>query len=114
AGQETRTRRGRRSDAQDTNPEDTQARTERSVHLMTFIADPIAPASEARRADVEKAVQAAEINALRMALYQATEDPELRTLDVRRELRGPNEAVVVSDADAQIIRDKAVEFLLSG
>lgn len=81
---------------------------------MTFTVDNSAPAHGVQRSEVEKAVADAEINALRMALYQATEDPEVAAMHIRRELRGPNEVVVISDSDAQVIREKVVEFLLSG
>ncbi|KAJ0413669.1 hypothetical protein BJY00DRAFT_319553 [Aspergillus carlsbadensis] len=65
---------------------------------------------------VRQAVNHAEVNALRMALYQVTSDPELaRMLITKSEIRGG----VLYDykllpEDQELVRRKAVEFLLAG
>ncbi len=62
---------------------------------------------------VERAVCFANINALRMALFQATRDPEIGAVAAQRLLRGGSEVVEISATDADLIRRKAVEFLTS-
>jgi 4-hydroxyacetophenone monooxygenase len=62
---------------------------------------------------LRRAVDQADLNALRLALYQQTGDPELARMTVAREVRegSPFEAIVFSEADQETIKDKAVAFL---
>jgi len=63
---------------------------------------------------VRRAVDLAESNALRVALYQATGDPEVRDLEqITVHLRrGALVKQVISDADLPTLKEKAVQFLL--
>lgn len=60
---------------------------------------------------IARAVSQADINALRIALLQATRDPEIAAVEVRREMRGGFETVVIEDGDAKLVRRKAADFL---
>ncbi|MGM0930540.1 MAG: FAD-dependent oxidoreductase [Actinomycetota bacterium] len=62
---------------------------------------------------IERAVSLANVNALRMALFQATRDPEIQAIPVRRVMTGGFENVVIDPADEALIRRKAVELLAS-
>jgi 4-hydroxyacetophenone monooxygenase len=59
-------------------------------------------------------VEHADLNALRLALYQQTRDPELAAIPVIEQVRegSPFRMRIVADADRQTIKDKAVRFLL--
>lgn len=63
---------------------------------------------------IERAVSLANINALRMALFQATQDTEIQAIPVRRVMTGGFENVVIDPEDEELIRRKAVAFLASG
>jgi 4-hydroxyacetophenone monooxygenase len=67
---------------------------------------------------VERAIALADLNALRMALYQATGDPELEmTLERPVGVAGTNGSTLVvrlTDADARTVTRKAAEFLRNG
>ena len=62
---------------------------------------------------LRRAVDLAEVNALRLALYQQTADPELAAIPVLRHSRegSPFEALVLAPEDQRIVRDKAVAYL---
>ncbi|WP_418059351.1 FAD-dependent oxidoreductase [Pimelobacter simplex] len=66
------------------------------------------------RTFVERAVAHADVNALRVALYQATRDPELAAIAPRRTYGAAADTVDLSDADARLVRAKAVDYLLAG
>ena len=65
---------------------------------------------------VREAVEKAGINALRMTLYQLTADPELATMKVNKQkIRGGVLFdYLLSPEDEEIVKNKAVEFLLKG
>ncbi|MCF8568777.1 NAD(P)/FAD-dependent oxidoreductase [Gordonia sp. HY002] len=63
---------------------------------------------------VERAVSAADVNALRMALFQATGDLEVAAVKAQRVAGLVADTVVVADADADLIRSKAVDYLIAG
>ncbi|MFC9790099.1 flavin-containing monooxygenase [Rhodococcus sp. NPDC127528] len=65
------------------------------------------------RSYVERAVECADVNALRMALYQATRDPEIAAITPERVFGPVADTVVFSDDDIALIRAKAVEYLLT-
>jgi 4-hydroxyacetophenone monooxygenase len=62
---------------------------------------------------LRRAVDQADLNALRVALYQQTRDPDLARMSVVRQTRegSPFETTVVPEAHHQAIKDKAVAFL---
>jgi 4-hydroxyacetophenone monooxygenase len=60
---------------------------------------------------IERAVSYANINALRMALYQATRDPEIGAIPTKRVVRAGAESLTIEPEDQARIRRKAVEFL---
>lgn len=62
---------------------------------------------------LERAVECADLNALRMALFQATRDPEIAAIAPQRVFGPTADAVTFTDEQAEVIRDKAVEFLLT-
>lgn len=64
------------------------------------------------RSFLERAVSFADANALRMALFQTTRDPEIAAIPARRVMRGGSEAVVIDPADIERIQKKAVDFLI--
>lgn len=68
--------------------------------------------SEPDRGFVERAVSHADINALRMALYQATRDPEIAAIPTTRTMMAGTPFLVIGEEDKARIRAKAVEFLL--
>lgn len=75
--------------------------------------------SEKNRSDhvlLEEALAQANLSVLRMALYQATRDPELENMHVNKvPLRGGAfHGYIVDDRHADTIRRKAADFLLSG
>jgi 4-hydroxyacetophenone monooxygenase len=63
---------------------------------------------------VERAVTAADVNVLRMALFQATHDPDIAAVHAERVAGMVADTVVFCDDDTDLIRSKAVEYLLSG
>ncbi|MCW1385029.1 NAD(P)/FAD-dependent oxidoreductase [Novosphingobium sp. KCTC 2891] len=65
---------------------------------------------------VRRALDMANLNALRIALYQATGDEELARMNVVREpyWGGAFEMVVLAPEHAQAVREKALAFLRSG
>ena len=65
------------------------------------------------RSYIERAVEHADLNALRMALYQATGDPEIAEITPAREFGPVADIVTFTEADAVLIRKKAVDFLLT-
>lgn len=65
------------------------------------------------RTFIERAVECADVNALRMALYQATRDPEIASITPSREFGPVADVVTFSDEDIALIRSKAVEYLLT-
>lgn len=65
------------------------------------------------RSYVERAVDAADVNALRMALYQASRDVDIAQITPTRAYGAVADTVVFSDADAALIRSKAVDYLMS-
>lgn len=65
------------------------------------------------RSFIERAVECADTNALRMALYQATRDAEIAAITPERVFGPTTDAIVFSDEDTALIRAKAVEYLLS-
>ena len=65
------------------------------------------------RSFIERAVECADTNALRMALYQATRDAEIAAITPERVFGPTTDASVFSDEDTALIRAKAVEYLLS-
>ncbi|EXJ90154.1 hypothetical protein A1O3_03223 [Capronia epimyces CBS 606.96] len=75
-----------------------------------------APTQNVDPAFVREAVDKAGINALRMALYQVTGDPDLATMKIRKQkIRGGVLFdYVLGEDDIQIVKDKAVDFLLKG
>ena len=69
---------------------------------------------EVDEAFVRRAVDQAESNALRVALYQATRDPEVLDLKMEKVTlrRGALVKNVIADEDLPKLKEKAVEFLL--
>ncbi|WP_349535971.1 flavin-containing monooxygenase [Rhodococcus rhodochrous] len=65
------------------------------------------------RSFIERAVECADTNALRMALYQATRDAEIAAITPERAFGPTTDAIVFSDEDTALIRAKAVEHLLT-
>ncbi|MFX1758607.1 flavin-containing monooxygenase [Rhodococcus sp. As11] len=65
------------------------------------------------RSFIERAVECADTNALRMALYQATRDAEIAAITPERVFGPTTDAIVFSDEDTALIRAKAVEYLLT-
>lgn len=65
------------------------------------------------RSYLERAVECADTNALRMALYQATRDAEIAAITPERVFGPTTDTVVFSDDDIALIRAKAVEYLLT-
>lgn len=65
------------------------------------------------RSFIARAVECADTNALRMALYQATRDAEIAAITPERVFGPTTDAIVFSDEDTALIRAKAVEYLLS-
>ncbi|NKY51031.1 flavin-containing monooxygenase [Nocardia vermiculata] len=65
------------------------------------------------RGYVERAVEYADPNALRMALYQATRDAEIAAITPERVFGPVTDTVVFSADDIALIRAKAVEYLLT-
>lgn len=65
------------------------------------------------RSYVERAVECADVNALRMALYQATRDPEIAAITPERVFGPTADTVAFSDDDVALIRVKAVDYLLT-
>ena len=65
------------------------------------------------RSFIERAVECADTNALRMALYQATRDAEIAAITPERVFGPTTDAIVFSDEDTVLIRAKAVEYLLT-
>lgn len=63
---------------------------------------------------VERAVADADVNVLRMALFQATRDPDIAAVHAERVAGMVADTVVFSDSDTDLIRSKAVEYLISG
>ncbi|MCF8608991.1 NAD(P)/FAD-dependent oxidoreductase [Gordonia sp. HY285] len=63
---------------------------------------------------LERAVADSEVNALRMALFQATRDPEIAAVKAERVEGAVADTVVFTDADTELIRSKAVDYLLAG
>lgn len=63
---------------------------------------------------IRSAVAAANPNALRLALFQLTDDRELEQLNVSKKgvRGGAMQDFILSEEDANIVRSKAVEFLL--
>ena len=63
---------------------------------------------------IQRAIELADVNALRLALYQQTQDPELAAMPVTNELRegNPFQFTRLSKAHHQIVRDKALAYLL--
>ncbi|MBX3485796.1 NAD(P)/FAD-dependent oxidoreductase [Phenylobacterium sp.] len=68
------------------------------------------------QAFLRRVVEQADINALRLALYQQTRDPELAAMPVVKLVRegSPFESSVVPSEHHQAVKDKAVAFLLAG
>jgi 4-hydroxyacetophenone monooxygenase len=62
---------------------------------------------------LRKVVEHADLNALRLALYQQTSDPELAAVRVVEQVRegSPFRTRVVAEADRQLVKDKAVAYL---
>jgi 4-hydroxyacetophenone monooxygenase len=65
------------------------------------------------RAYLRRAVECAEPNALRMALYQATRDPEIAAITPERAFGPVADTVQFSDSDTALIHRKAVEYLIT-
>lgn len=65
------------------------------------------------RSFIERAVECADINALRMALYQATRDADVAAIIPERVFGPTTDALVFSDEDTSLIRAKAVDYLLT-
>lgn len=63
------------------------------------------------RAFIERAVSQADPNALRMALYQATRDPEIADIPAQRVITAGTERVVIDEADIARIQKLATDFL---
>lgn len=63
---------------------------------------------------VERAVEAADLNALRMALYQVTRDAEIAAITPERVYGAVADTVEFTEADRTLIRSKAVDYLLAG
>lgn len=66
------------------------------------------------RAFVERAVADADVNVLRMALFQATGDPEIAAVEAERVQGLVADTVVLTDAGAELVRAKAVNYLTAG
>ncbi|MBP1325976.1 4-hydroxyacetophenone monooxygenase [Leucobacter exalbidus] len=66
------------------------------------------------RSFIERAVQRADLNALRVALFQATRDPEIGAISPERVFGPVADTVSISEVDADLIRAKAVEYLAAG
>lgn len=62
---------------------------------------------------IERAVEFADANALRMALYQATRDVDIAAITPERVFGPVADSVEFSDVDIALIRAKAVEYLLT-
>src|ERR1700682_6309074 len=64
---------------------------------------------------VRKAVQQADLNALRVALFQATGDPELATMGVERTLvrGGSGTSYIVAEKHRDALMEKAVKFMMN-
>ena len=65
------------------------------------------------RSFIERAVECADTNALRMALYQATRDADIAAITPERVFGPVADILVFSDDDIALIRAKAVEYLLT-
>ncbi|EXJ90054.1 hypothetical protein A1O3_03122 [Capronia epimyces CBS 606.96] len=65
---------------------------------------------------VAEAISTASLNALRLALYQATGDPELGRMKVSKQAirGGAMQDYVLSEEDSETVRAKARDFLLHG
>ncbi|WP_158726629.1 flavin-containing monooxygenase [Tomitella fengzijianii] len=70
------------------------------------------PEAQPDRDYIERAVAYANTNALRVALYQVTRDPEVRAVPARRVMAAGSESVQIDDDGVALIRRKAVEYLL--
>ena len=77
---------------------------------------PIAAAETARpeEAFLRRVVEHADLNALRLALYQQTHDPELAATPVVAQVRegSPFRERVIPETHREMVKDKAVAFLL--
>jgi 4-hydroxyacetophenone monooxygenase len=70
----------------------------------------------ADKAFLRRVVEQADINALRLALFQQTGDPELAEMKVLHQTRegSPFEALVVADEHHETIKAKAIRYLAGG
>ncbi|MCK0091843.1 NAD(P)/FAD-dependent oxidoreductase [Rhodococcus sp. F64268] len=66
------------------------------------------------RSFVERAVADADVNVLRMALFQATRDADIAAVRAERVAGAVADSVEFSTEDTALIRSKAVEYLMSG
>ncbi|MGX1932004.1 flavin-containing monooxygenase [Microbacterium resistens] len=66
------------------------------------------------RSFVERAVAHADVNALRLSLYQITRDPEIASIVPRRVYGAVADTVSFAVEDEELIRRKAVDLLLTG
>lgn len=66
------------------------------------------------RSFVERAVADADVNVLRMALFQATRDADIAAVRAERVAGAIADSVEFSAEDTALIRSKAVEYLMSG
>ncbi|WP_404713894.1 flavin-containing monooxygenase [Sphingomonas sp. MMS24-J13] len=80
---------------------------------MATIEAPVRPELRmASDAQIEDAVGHADLMVLRGLLYQLTGDPELKAMELKRVKMGRAEVVApATDADAALVRRKAVDFL---
>jgi len=62
---------------------------------------------------IERAVSQANINALRMALFQATRDPEIAAVPATRGMVGGSPVLSIPDDGQELIRTRAVQYLLA-
>lgn len=65
------------------------------------------------RSFIERAVESADTNALRMALYQATRDTAIAAITPERVFGPTTDTIVFSDEDTALIRAKTVDYLLT-
>ncbi|WP_338889110.1 NAD(P)/FAD-dependent oxidoreductase [Rhodococcus sovatensis] len=63
---------------------------------------------------IERAVACADVNALRMALFQATRDPDIAAVKAVRARGAASDTVAFTPEGEDLVRRKAVEFLNSG
>lgn len=80
---------------------------------MSYAAEVVDAVASTDEAFLRNVVEHADLNALRLALYQQTRDPELAAIDVAEQMRegSPFRTVVIPEGQRQLVKDKAVAYL---